>query len=175
MAAPNDIIEVDCGGKTGLFDLGTYRVQGAREPCIECEGVLYTPRNFEVYCGKDKAKRWKTSIRFQGRPLVEYLQSIGLENSSKATERVDNDIVRKRANSLISSLPKNAKKGRPIKASISSSSTRGEGEDESSEGGSVNAMEELEEEVSLMVEEDTPQSLARGDQVRCEDINLLIL
>ena len=175
MAATVDIIEVDCGGKTGLFDVGTYRVQGAREPCIECEGVLYTPRNFEVYCGKSNAKRWKTSIKYQGRPLVEYLQSIGLEGSSKAKESADNNIARKRANSLISSQPKNAKKGRPNKGSMSSLSTRGEGEDESSEGGSVNAMEELEEEVGLLVEEDTPQSLAKGDQVDCEDTNLLNL
>ena len=71
MAAPNDTWRWIAAGDR-FYGLTWERTEyKAQCTCIESEGVMYTPRNFEENRGKIRPKvDPKTTIKFQGRFFV---------------------------------------------------------------------------------------------------------
>ena len=157
----DSVIEVVCNGKKGYFDVETYRANRSTAICIECEGKLYTPSDFEKFCGKEKAKKWRNSIKYQGQPIDKYLESIGIKSRKKNTAE-EKGIPRKRANPSITSDSDGAKRRRNGTADEASASGLQNGSGESSE---EDSMEEMEEQVRRVVSESSPSSLGRGVQV----------
>jgi hypothetical protein len=156
----DSVIEVVCNGKKGYFDVETYRANRSTAICIECEGKLYTPSDFEKFCGKEKAKKWRNSIKYQGQPIDKYLESIGIKSRKKNTAE-EKGIPRKRANPSITSDSDGAKRRRNGTADEASASGLQNGSGESSE---EDSMEEMEEQVRRVVSESSPSSLGRGVQ-----------
>ena len=72
-----DAIWVECNGKKGKFSLAEFK-SSSRSQCITCEGKIFSPSAFEAFSGKGSAKKWRLSIKYNGRPIDDYLTSLGL-------------------------------------------------------------------------------------------------
>lgn len=72
-----DAIWVECNGKRGKFSLGEFK-SSSRSQCITCEGKIFSPSAFEAFSGKGSAKKWRLSIKYNGRPIDDYLTSLGV-------------------------------------------------------------------------------------------------
>ena len=54
-----------------------YKLQGNKgfEKCIEYNGKLLAPHEFETVCGMKAAKAWKKSLKHKSHPLQDYMSS----------------------------------------------------------------------------------------------------
>lgn len=77
-----DAIWVECNGKKGKFSLGEFK-SCSRSQCITCEGKIFSPSAFEAFSGKGLAKKWRSSIKYNGRPINDYLTSLGVVSGKK--------------------------------------------------------------------------------------------
>ncbi|XP_045054113.2 nuclear body protein SP140-like protein isoform X2 [Desmodus rotundus] len=69
-----EILLVNCGKITGLL-IKRKLERGATRKCIRTEdGNWFTPREFEVRGGKDKASNWKTSLTCGGKTLKQLIE-----------------------------------------------------------------------------------------------------
>lgn len=70
-------IWVECNGKKGRFSLEEFK-RNSRSQCITCEGKRFSPPAFEAYSGRGSAKKWRLSLKYNGRPIDDYLTSLGV-------------------------------------------------------------------------------------------------
>ena len=73
LAIVANIVEMKCGKLHAK--LVTKDLLNGRSLCIELDGNLITPCDFQRYGGKESSKNWKSSIRFQDQPLHKFLES----------------------------------------------------------------------------------------------------
>jgi len=66
-----DIVEVKCGDLQA--NLITKNLSCGKSPCIDFEGSIITPCEFQRKAGKESNKNWKVSIRHQDQPLSKFL------------------------------------------------------------------------------------------------------
>ena len=94
-------IWVECNGYKGSFSVEEFK-RSSKSQCISCDGKRFSPSAFEAYSGRGSAKKWRTSIKYNGRPIDDYLTSLGIvsgrrqlegtneeENRSTVTSRLD--------------------------------------------------------------------------------------
>lgn len=75
-------IWVECNGKKGIFSLEDFK-RNSRSQCITCEGKQFSPSAFEAYSGKGLAKKWRLSLKYNGRPIDDYLTSLGVVSGNR--------------------------------------------------------------------------------------------
>ena len=66
-------VEVTCGPNAGRLCLGQLR-NGSRGRCVEFDGELMTPNQFQRISGRWMAKDWKRSIKHRGRSLKQLIK-----------------------------------------------------------------------------------------------------
>ncbi|XP_061567828.1 uncharacterized protein LOC133422003 isoform X2 [Cololabis saira] len=67
----NRFLPVTCGSEKGKLDVEKFE---RGEVCIECEGCWFSPGSFELLCGKQSNKNWKTSILHEDKPLKFWIE-----------------------------------------------------------------------------------------------------
>jgi len=67
------IVDVTCGPNAGRLLLGQLR-NGSRGRCVEFDGELMTPNQFQRVSGRWMAKDWKRSIKHRGRSLKQLIK-----------------------------------------------------------------------------------------------------
>ena len=70
--AEGDKIDIVCG--TLQAKLSTKDLSCGTSRCISLGARIFTACEFERHAGKSTSKNWKTSIRFEGKPLSNYLE-----------------------------------------------------------------------------------------------------
>ncbi|XP_036885233.1 nuclear body protein SP140-like protein isoform X2 [Sturnira hondurensis] len=81
------ILHVDCGEMCGLL-IKRKLERGATRKCIRTEdGNWFTPREFEVRGGYEKASNWKTSLTCGGKTL-KHLMELGCLRSPPTTREI---------------------------------------------------------------------------------------
>ena len=68
---------VECNGYKGSFSVEEFK-RSSQSQCISCDGKRFSPSAFEAYSGKGSAKKWRTSIKYNGRAIDDYLKSLGI-------------------------------------------------------------------------------------------------
>jgi len=75
-------VTVKCGGKSGeLFPHKLKRTGKSLSKCIKHGDRWFNPNEFECLAGMHHAKKWKQSIRCEGKPLGEWLAEFEKESS----------------------------------------------------------------------------------------------
>ncbi|XP_056309399.1 uncharacterized protein si:dkey-68o6.6 isoform X2 [Danio aesculapii] len=64
-------LDVTCGDKEGILNLEKYN--NDIQECIFSEGLWFTPSGFEKFGGRERSKKWKSSIRCDGLPIQDLL------------------------------------------------------------------------------------------------------
>ena len=71
-----NILEVKCGDVEGVLHKLAFCCPGIRQPCIEVNGEMITPKTFITMGNKQSLKNWKSAIRHNGIPLRLILKTI---------------------------------------------------------------------------------------------------
>lgn len=86
-------IGIMCGGRSAKLILDKfYKLEGNKgyAKCIEYNGKLISPQEFEAIAGMKAMKSWKKSIKHKSQPLLTYLTSGTLKDNLQApTDIVD--------------------------------------------------------------------------------------
>ena len=84
-------IEVVCGGRTGKLMLDKFcKLEGNKgyTKCIEYNGKLMPPQDFESLAGMKAMKSWKKSLKHKSQPLLTYLTSGALKDCDEQGQTV---------------------------------------------------------------------------------------
>ncbi|XP_026882512.2 nuclear body protein SP140-like isoform X2 [Electrophorus electricus] len=87
---------VTCGHKEGTLHKNKY---SNSHPCIYSEGQWFTPTQFEQFGGKERNKKWKTSIVHHNVPLQTFIQE-GFLSCPSFRQRKTEDVERAVSRSL---------------------------------------------------------------------------
>ena len=83
-------IWVECNGYKGSFSVEEFK-RSSQSQCISCDGKRFSPSAFEAYSGKGSAKKWRTSIKYNGRPIDDYLTSLGIVSGRRQLKRTNEE------------------------------------------------------------------------------------
>ncbi|XP_056122626.1 nuclear body protein SP140-like isoform X3 [Rhinichthys klamathensis goyatoka] len=64
-------LSVTCGDKDGVLNVEKYNNMQA---CIFSEGQCFKPKEFEIFGGKERSKKWRNSISHNGTPLQDLIK-----------------------------------------------------------------------------------------------------
>ncbi|XP_056122585.1 nuclear body protein SP140-like protein [Rhinichthys klamathensis goyatoka] len=78
-------LPVTCGYKEGFLHLKKYN---NKQECIFSEGQWFKPTEFERFAGKERNKKWKTSILSNGIPLQKLIEKAFLSSKNFAKSKV---------------------------------------------------------------------------------------
>ena len=84
------VIWVECNGKKGSFSLEEFKTSN-RSKCITCEGKRFSPAEFEAFSGRGSAKKWRHSLKYNGRPIEDYLSSIGAVSGKRKLKETNEE------------------------------------------------------------------------------------
>ncbi|XP_077068141.1 nuclear body protein SP140-like protein isoform X2 [Siphateles boraxobius] len=142
-------LPVTCGDKDGVLYVEKYNNM---EMCIFSEGRWFKPIEFEMFGGKERSKKWRNSIFYNGTPLQELIKD-GLlspfkkipvqneQNDSPGSSPVSDRLrkrLRKRKNDSPESSPDRFRK-RKCRRQLLYSSSESEGRINGSEDGNVDS------------------------------------
>ncbi|XP_059413692.1 nuclear body protein SP140-like protein isoform X2 [Carassius carassius] len=112
-------LPVTCGDKDGVLHVEKYNDM---EKCIFSEGQWFKPNEFESFGGKERSKKWKTSIVSDNIPLQKLIEA-GLLSSFKQS-RVKNKQIDNPESSPVADRLRKRKCQRPLLPSCSESNGR---------------------------------------------------
>jgi len=68
-----DEVDIVCGALCAK--LNTKNLSSGSSRCISFGGQIFTTCEFERHAGKSSSKNWKMSIRYEGKPLMNFIES----------------------------------------------------------------------------------------------------
>lgn len=88
-------VVIKCGNKTAEFYPGKLRKNGKSiSKCIKHLGKWINPSEFECMAGMQHTRKWKQSIKVEGRPLGEWIDEHGqgtyIENTQQGAKKPEN-------------------------------------------------------------------------------------
>ncbi|XP_016320709.1 nuclear body protein SP140-like protein isoform X3 [Sinocyclocheilus anshuiensis] len=95
-------LPVTCGDKDGVLHVVKYNDM---EKCIFSEGQWFKPNEFERFGGKERNKKWKTSIFYDNIPLQKHIEA-GRLSSFKQSQIKNKQIDTPESSSVADSLRK---------------------------------------------------------------------
>ncbi|XP_016370215.1 uncharacterized protein LOC107710044 isoform X2 [Sinocyclocheilus rhinocerous] len=112
-------LPVTCGDKDGVLHVVKYNDM---EKCIFSEGQWFKPNEFERFGGKERSKKWKTSIFWKNFPLQKLIEAGRL--SSFKQSQIKNKQIDTPESSLVADRLRKRKCQRPLFPSCSESNGR---------------------------------------------------
>ena len=82
-------VDIICGSLIAKLYPGELASGSSRCISFGSGGVFFTPCDFERRAGREASRNWKKTIRYKGKPLVNYLENVILADGKRGVRFVD--------------------------------------------------------------------------------------